>query len=260
MVTLRAIFRALAIGCFLSSLFLCALGLGLLEKLKPQSNPGAKAYARAQSARWHLAMIVKIAGLRIVTQGPKPGPQERFLLLSNHVSYWDIIAIGSLFPLGFLAKEEVRRWVGLGSLAVLVNTIFVKRESVVSRVRALAELRARTRHLSYCVFPEGTTTAAFAPTLLHWFRGQISLARRPGLNIYVVGIHYRAHESLAWIGEESFLPHLMETLRRPQTDVYLNFSRFQDPGTGAEGLKSLVSASYQQMVQVCHSASQLARS
>lgn len=175
-------------------------------------------------------LIARIAGLRICEKGLEHLPDEPYLLLANHISYWDIIALTGRLRLSFLAKEEVKSWPFLGGLARMCGVIFVARDSVPSRTAALFTLAQRSREHAYCIFPEGTTTAAELPLWKNWHRGNIALAIRPGLRIFTVGIHYRDQPQQAWIGDDSFFPHLLKSLGRARTEIFLTASELNlDP-------------------------------
>ena len=55
-------------------------------------------------------------GLRVVVRGGLPAEGPR-LVVANHVSWTDILALASLHPLIFLSKSEVESWPLLGFLA-----------------------------------------------------------------------------------------------------------------------------------------------
>jgi 1-acyl-sn-glycerol-3-phosphate acyltransferase len=144
-----------------------------------------------------------------------PSGERPFLLLSNHVSYWDILALGSLFPLGFMAKDCIESWPVLGTVTRLCNTVFVNRDNVWDRFRSLRRLQTQIQDISYCIFPEGTTTAAAAPGREPWYRGNVAVLREPGARIWLAGLHYEKHDEEAWIDDDELLPHLFRRLREP---------------------------------------------
>jgi 1-acyl-sn-glycerol-3-phosphate acyltransferase len=120
------------------------LGLILLPVLRGAAAPTV--------CRWILASM----GVRLVWHGPRP--RAGSLLVSNHVSWLDIVALLSVAPVKLVAKCEVRGWPGIGSLAAVLGAIFLDR----SRPKTLPEtVTAVTDELraghSVAVFPEGTT-------------------------------------------------------------------------------------------------------
>lgn len=65
-------------------------------------------------------------GLHVTVIG-QPATGRATLLVSNHVSWTDIIAAGSVADVTFVAKREVRDWFFVGMMARLQKTIFVDR-------------------------------------------------------------------------------------------------------------------------------------
>lgn len=167
---------------------------------------------------------------------------ENSLIVANHISWSDVLVLGSIRPTLFVAKSEVRNWPLLGLLARLNGTLFVKRD-----VRQLAreQVSMVTDALArgpVALFPEGTTGCGahvlpFKPTLF---------AAAAGRPVQPVSIRYRPRgrdwapaelASFAWDGDKDFWPHLLETSGgRPMECLVVAHS----PMTGTpDGRKSL---------------------
>ena len=79
-------------------------------------------------------------------------------IVSNHVSWIDILALGTASRSFFVAKAEVARWPIIGLGASLLGTAFVTRSRAdAAEQRALFEERLRDGH-RLVFFPEGTST------------------------------------------------------------------------------------------------------
>ncbi len=124
--------------------------------LFPRCAPPEK---RRQISAWS-AKVLALFGLRLVTTGytqhPEPSPR---LMVANHVSWLDIVAIWAVTDTVFVAKMEVGRWPVIGGLARRLGMIFVdrsKRSDALVAVKAVAEALSAGR--SVCIFPEGTST------------------------------------------------------------------------------------------------------
>ena len=57
---------------------------------------------------WFFRCLLKIFGVRLKLGGPLPRPGT--LLVANHVSWFDVLVIGAITPLSFIAKSEVKGW------------------------------------------------------------------------------------------------------------------------------------------------------
>ncbi|MBU1174029.1 MAG: 1-acyl-sn-glycerol-3-phosphate acyltransferase [Alphaproteobacteria bacterium] len=65
-------------------------------------------------------------GLRVTTIG-RPEKNRPALLVSNHISWTDIIVIGSVIDVTFVAKSDIARWPVVGFMATMQKTIYVDR-------------------------------------------------------------------------------------------------------------------------------------
>jgi 1-acyl-sn-glycerol-3-phosphate acyltransferase len=81
-------------------------------------------------------------GLRVKVLG-KPATGRPTLLCSNHISWTDIIAIGSVADVTFVAKSDVRDWFFVGFMASLQRTIFVDRKKRSDAGRTSSEMGER---------------------------------------------------------------------------------------------------------------------
>ena len=76
---------------------------------------------------FHKALL-KLLGVKVKLIGEKTSLRP-LILAGNHTSYIDIIILGSLMPICFIAKQEIKSWFLFGFLAKMQNTIFIKRKN-----------------------------------------------------------------------------------------------------------------------------------
>ena len=86
-------------------------------------------------ARRFLALEVKVIGT--------PATGRPTLIVSNHISWTDIIAIGSVANVTFVAKSEIQRWPVVGFMASLQRTLYVDRKRRGDAHRASREMGQR---------------------------------------------------------------------------------------------------------------------
>jgi len=99
---------------------------------------------------------LRVLGIALDADGVIP---ERGLLVSNHLSYVDIMVIGACAPVVFVAKREVRNWPVFGWFARLAGTVFVDRESRARVGQTTREIEAALdRGALVVLFPEGTSS------------------------------------------------------------------------------------------------------
>ncbi len=163
--------------------------------------------------------LVKGMGLRLDIGGSRPD-DTGYLLISNHRSYVDIIALLASTPCCFLAKGDVADWPVLGRAAVRAGTVFVERNANDSR-KAARDAMAGLLEAGHTVvvFPEGTTFPG--PGCNDFRRGSFEVAAEVGAPVLPVAIEY-GHPDDAW-GDESFVEHFNERFRQPKLGINLHF-------------------------------------
>jgi 1-acyl-sn-glycerol-3-phosphate acyltransferase len=118
--------------------------------LRPLSLRLAKAWAFGG-----YRLMYRIARIRTIVHG-KPAPGTH-LFVANHTSYLDILILGHLLHVPFIAKESVRRWPLIGKTAEGTGGFFISR-SHRTLLKELAFLQERLQAgKSYILFPEGTS-------------------------------------------------------------------------------------------------------
>ena len=156
---------------------------------------------------------VALLKIRITCEGARPRPP--FLLVSNHLSYVDIIVLASQVDCTFVAKKDVSRWPVMGLLAKSIDTIFIDRENRrdIRRVSARVE-RELTEGRGVVLFAEGTSSQG--ARVLPFKPGLLELAARADFAVSYAALNYRVpalerppHLSVCWWGDMTFVKHLI---------------------------------------------------
>jgi 1-acyl-sn-glycerol-3-phosphate acyltransferase len=113
---------------------------------------------------WFRALLRTFRIQLAVTGGDRFGPPGvGVLVVSNHVSWLDLVALGAVQPLRMVAKSEVRTWPVIGLLARRAGTVFVDRERLSTLPRTVAAVSgALAGGAAIGAFPEGTTWCGLA--------------------------------------------------------------------------------------------------
>jgi 1-acyl-sn-glycerol-3-phosphate acyltransferase len=161
------------------------------------------------AVRWLCRGVLRLLGITVRMTGTLPdGPA---LLVANHLSWIDIVAMVARYDCTFVAKDDVRDWPFVGVLGEALGVIWIDRRRKRDLCRAVAELSAALQQGTRVVlFPEGTTTTG-RQTLP--FRSSL-LQAAVIAEVPVVPIALSAHaddgqgETLCWVGDETLLAHL----------------------------------------------------
>jgi lyso-ornithine lipid O-acyltransferase len=175
--------------------------------------------ARAFPMHYH-RLVCRILGIRVELSG-KPPERGPLLIVSNHVSWLDIVVLSAVAPVSFIAKKEVASWPFFSSLARLQRTVFVDRGRRHATASSRDDMRERLRAGDILVlFPEGTSSDG--RRVLPFKSSFFGAAEIDGVLVQPVSIAYRGHRNLpmnrrlmpsyAWYGDMDLAPHLLEAL------------------------------------------------
>ncbi len=220
--------RALAIGVFFFTMTPPLIALQwLLERL---GLPGWGFIARN-----YYRVLCAILRLRVRVAGA-PVRDRAVLFVSNHVSWADIVVIGSLAPVAFVAKSEVAKWPLVGITAKVQRTVFVDRARRHQAAGAVKEIAARLASgTSVVLFAEGTSSDGnrVLPFRSALVGAAEEAAKSGGILIQPMAICYtgqhgiamgRHHRPLvAWYGDLDFMPHIKDFIARGAVDAVVSY-------------------------------------
>ncbi len=186
---------------------------------------------------WHRAAC-QLLGLKVRLHGTVE-TRRPLMIAANHISWKDILVLGSIMDVVFIAKEEVRDWPVFGLLARLQRSIFVRRDEPRKVGKQANEIASRLADGEVVVlFPEGTTSdgnrlmdiksslfGAAASAVPHSPNGKVYV--QP-VTIAYTGIHGmpmgRFHRPIAaWPGDIGLMPHLGGILKTGAIEVDVSF-------------------------------------
>ena len=184
-------------------LLACHVAAGLVAALFFPLLPSS---GRAALQRLWSRGALFVLGVRLAIQGEAPGSGS--LIVANHVSWLDVLAITAIHPASFVCKQEIASWPLLGWLLKRTGTVFMRRASVWSAWRAVLAIAPMLRDgVSVAVFPEGTTTAgdAVLPFYPALFQGAVNAQSL----VQPVAIAYADHDGARryeaiYVGDTSF--------------------------------------------------------
>lgn len=147
------------------------------------------------------------------------------LIVTNHVSWLDVIVLNSMLPMRFVAKSEVRNWPLIGWLSARAQTLFIERGKARSAARINMQMVQLLKHgESLAIFPEGTTTDG--TQVAHFHSSLLQPAIDAGVRVLPVAIRYQdacgAHSiAPAYIDDISFCTSLLNILNTRKLHVRL---------------------------------------
>ncbi|MEM7483219.1 MAG: lysophospholipid acyltransferase family protein [Acidobacteriota bacterium] len=156
-------------------------------------------------------------------------PEPPFLLVSNHLSYADIVVLAGLAGGSFVAKADLGDWPFLGPMCRASDTLLIDRNTKrdLLRVGAMVEERMAAGG-GVILFAEGTTGDGSA--LLPFKPSLLEVAARTGRPVHWATLSYRTgaddlspRDGVCWFGEEEFMPHFRRFSRLREIEAVITF-------------------------------------
>jgi 1-acyl-sn-glycerol-3-phosphate acyltransferase len=166
---------------------------------------------RTRCVEWWAGKLLRVAGITVRVSGtPRPGGT---MLLANHVSWLDIVAVHVCCPQArFVSKSEVRHWPLVGALGDAVGTLYLERARARDTFRVVHDIAAAMQSGdTVAAFPEGTTGNGHA--LLPFHANLLQAAIAAGVPVQPVALRfsdasYAISPAAAYVGDMSLVRSL----------------------------------------------------
>ncbi|OCB31061.1 lysophospholipase [Mycobacterium malmoense] len=197
---------------------------------------------RTRVQRIYCRMVLRCFGIRITVTGSPIRNLSGVLVVSPHMSWLDVFAIGSVLPGSFVARADMFTGLATGIVARILKIIPIERSSL-RRLPAVVDTVARRLHGGQTVvcFPEGTTWCgrdggAFYPAM---FQAAID-AGRPVQPLRLTYHHADGSVSTvpAFVGDETLFGSIRRLLTVRRTLARVHVESLQLPGTDRRALAS----------------------
>jgi len=190
---------------------------------------------------WH-GMAARVFNINVRFMGmPRDHGDTPTVFLSNHISYLDIVVMGSTATGVFVAKSEVAGWPLFGFLAKIQNTIFIRRTREAleeSKQKISAALHAGNNVI---LFGEGTSTDG--RNVLPFKAGLLEVMYEPGLDALLQPVaiviervggktpdDQKVRDTYAWWKpEDTLAPHLWNFACAGGVDILVHYQIPLDP-------------------------------
>lgn len=221
---LRALLRLIFFFVLsLGTVILVAAGNLFFRFVSPHMVPKWKNYIISLWA----SFTAKILGLNIDSEGVPPNPP--FFLVSNHLSYIDVVPLWYFLDGTFIAKSEVSSWPFFGWGTRTLGVLFIDRK-LQRDVRRMNNRIAETISDSQGIilFPEGTSSKG--EKVLPFNSSLLNYPAEKEMPVSSAVISYRSSDTnrpawshVCWWGDMAFLPHFWELLKVKRIDVKISF-------------------------------------
>lgn len=182
-------------------------------------------------------IMLRILGINVSFKGGE-FPEENCLIVSNHLSYLDVIVLASKIPTAFVTSKEIKKTPFLGEIVKLAGCLFVDRKNRSNLKEEISELKEGLLNgLNVTVFPEATSTNG--DEVLRFRRPLFEAAKESNKNILPLTINYKtiSHKEVSsenrdivcWYGLMDFLPHFLKLLEEKEVSVEVSVGELISP-------------------------------
>lgn len=222
---------ALRIICRVSLALLLAPGLPLVAIPLP---------GRTQVQRIYCRLVLRCFGVRITVSGSPIRNLRGILVVSPHISWLDVFAVGSVLPGSFVARADMFTGPAVGILARILKIIPIERASL-RRLPAVVDAVARRLRAGRTVvcFPEGTTWCGIACGSFYPAMFQAAIdAARPVQPVRLTYHHADGSVSTApaFVGDDTLWRSICRLLTVRRTLARVHVESLQLPGADRRAL------------------------
>ncbi len=160
------------------------------------------------------AITAALLGLKIRVIGSGCPPELPFILVSNHLSYLDVLLFFRTTGGVFVTRHDVAEWPVLGTMMRSMGMIFVDRDKPGDLLRVNREIgSALDAGRGVIIFPEGTTSRG--EDVLPFNSPLMSLPARKKIPVHYASIRYKTDrpdrpvsEWICWWDDTPFVRHV----------------------------------------------------
>jgi 1-acyl-sn-glycerol-3-phosphate acyltransferase len=197
-------------------------------------------------------LMRRILNIKITVEGDAEELESgSYVIISNHLGYLDGIILGSLFPVIFVSKKEVKSWPLVGWWTTLCGTVFINRQKKGHIPLAVTGISQRLKQgANILLFPEGA--ASDGEGMLPFQTAPLAAPLRSRAIIVPVTLAYQSIEGqsisaanrdlIYCYGGMAFGPHFLKLLALRQVEVRatihpkIDCSRYDDNSAGRKRL------------------------
>lgn len=231
--------------------FVAVTGVLLLALLSSPSLFVLRLRSRQRYLRWLFRRLIAAFGARLEVHGAgafgtdtgakhgSEGSYERrgALVVNNHVSWMDIVAINAVHPMRALGKSEIADWPVIGWLARVAGTIFLRRDELSTLPGTVNDVTEALRSGSLVsVTPEGTSWCGLASGRFRpaFFQAAID----GGVPVLPIVVRYRLEDGSpttwpAFVGDDTLIESMLRAGRLRGLVVELRVRGELAPGRAA---------------------------
>jgi 1-acyl-sn-glycerol-3-phosphate acyltransferase len=212
-------------------LMMAAVAIALLDYwINVRKDVHTKRKSQAEWLHRSCLRIARLLSVRVDRHGKLP---FQGLVVSNHLSYLDIIMLAAAGSFVFVSKSEVAEWPIFGLCARLAGTVFIDRTRRGEVAPVADEMReVLNSGVPLVLFAEGTSTGG--DSVLPFKPALFAPVADSGIPVTPCAISYAMQEGsvadeICYWGDDVFVPHLIHFLGKLGVSVRIHFGKSHPP-------------------------------
>ncbi|MEN0058852.1 MAG: lysophospholipid acyltransferase family protein [Bdellovibrio sp.] len=221
-------------------------------------DPDKRLQRFSRNSQFFCGLILRSFNLQLKIVN-RPSLDQKFLLVSNHMGFVDILMLASCIPMVFVTSNEMRETPFLGLLTEMGGCIYVERRS---RTRILEEMKSIAavlqRGFRVVLYPEATSTNG--ERVLPFKKTLLMAAAYADVPIQPVVVNFREingeaftlkwRDHVCWYGDIPFITSLWKSLTLKSVKAEVEFldqvttTPEEDRGLVAEKVHAMVAAKF----------------
>jgi len=184
------------------------------------------------------AAFLKLLRVKVNLTGNSYSKEKTWYIMSNHVSFLDIIIIMTNFRTAFITSMEMKKRFLLGQICTVAGCLFVDRRKITTLKNEIPEISgALKNNLNVCFFPEAT--CANGVELLPFKAALMSAVAGTGAEILPLSIMYKKinkrpfttddFREIGYFGGMKFAPQFIKLLALKSLEVDVEILEPFDP-------------------------------
>lgn len=220
------VIRLLALGLAVFSYLVTAFAIHFTN-----TNPQKRRKKFVKNVRRYSAIALKIFGMKVkyINRPPK---SKHFLIVSNHLGFFDIFFMAAGTPTLFVTSVEMRETPVLGLLTEMGGCLYVERRSRENIHNEIKEIeKALNDGFNVVVYAEGTS--GDGTKVLPFKKSLLTACTNSEANIMPVVLNYRKingesvqdkfRDWVCWYGDISFAVSIWRASQISSAEVELEF-------------------------------------
>ncbi len=174
---------------------------------------------------------------------------KNFLIVSNHMSYMDILIMCSRHPACFVTSVEMRDIPFLGHMCKLAGCVFVERRNKKNLGLEVEEItEALKSGLNVVIFPEATSTNG--EQVIRFKRPLFNASLESNIPVLPMTVNYNKMDGkkidrsnrdyICWYGDMTFFDHLLKLCTITKTEASLTIGEAINPESYKDDLDNFV--------------------